>query len=149
MKKYLSIFFKFTELILLVILTFILVRSALDIYNNFAYDKAIIKDSPFGYTPLLSDPKNYSNFSRQVYSGEYVYVEDWLSAYNGRVVFAKVKSRLSEGYINKDLLVQCNINIKPIISMMMLLILFSYISYKTYKRLSFTQLLSGHSAGNY
>ncbi len=131
------------------LLTFILVRSALDIYNNFAYDKAIIKDSPFGYTPLLSDPMNYSNFSRQVYSGEYVYVEDWLSAYNGRVVFAKVKSRLNEGYINKDLLVRCNINLKPIISMILLLLVFTMISFKIYKRFTSIPPVSGHIAGNY
>ncbi len=137
MRKYISIFFKFTELILTVLLAFILIRSALDIYNNFAYDKAIIRDSPFGYTPLLNDPKNFSNYDRQVFSGEYVYVVDWLSAYNGRVIFAKVKSRLLEGYINKDLLVRTNINLKPIVSVLLLLCMFSFLSLKAFRKFSF------------
>jgi hypothetical protein len=134
LRKHISIFLKVTELVLVGLISFILIRSALDIYNNFAYDKAIIKDSPYGFTPLLSNPRNYSNFEREILSGEYVYVVDWLSAYNGKVVFAKVKSRLVEGYINKDLLVAANINLKPIISIFFLMILFSCLVFKFYKR---------------
>ncbi len=134
MRKILRIFFRLCELIFLGIFVFILIRSALDIYNNFAYDKAIIIDSPYGSTPLLNNPKNYTNYNRDVLSGEYVYVEDWLSAYNGKVVFAKVKSRLTEGYINKDLLVETNINIKPIIAVLLLSLTFGLIIRKAYHR---------------
>ena len=114
----------------------ILISSALDLYNNFAYDRAVLRDSPYGYTPLLSDPKDYSTASREIRSGDYVYVVDWLSAYNSRVVFAKVKSRLSEGYINKDLLVQTNINILPVLSSVILLTILILSLRITYKKFS-------------
>ena len=134
MKKSISIFLKITELILLGLFTLILVRSAFDIYNNFAYDKAIIKDSPYGYTPLLNNTDNYTQYERNIMSGEYVYVMDWLSSNNGRIAFAKVKSRLTEGYINKDLLVQTNINIKPIFSVISLVLIFIYFTLKVYRK---------------
>jgi hypothetical protein len=100
----------------------------MDIYNNFAYDKAILKDSPYGWTPLLRDPQNYGSGDGMVLSGEFVYVEDWLSAYNQqtKIAFAKVKSKLKEGYVNRELLVETNINVKPIISALLLLGVFSY-----------------------
>lgn len=115
-------------------LIYILSFSALDIYNNFAYDKAILKDSPYGYTPMLSNPKDYSSMNNEIKSGEYVYVMDWLSAYNSKVVFAKVKSRFNEGYINKDLLVQANLNLNPIISSLLILMIFIFSARKAYKK---------------
>ena len=123
MRKILRLSFKALSVLLLFVTALILVNSALDIYNNFAYDKAILKDSPYGYTPLLKDPQNYSSGESRILSGEFVYVEDWLSAYNQntRISFAKVKSKLKEGYVNKDLLVETNINVKPIISGLLLL----------------------------
>lgn len=108
----------------------VLVNSSLDIYNTFAYDKAILRDSPYGYAPLLRDPLDYGSADGLILSGEFVYVTDWLSAYNGRVVFAKVKSKLKEGYINKDLLTEANINIKPVVSVLFLLIMTLYFSKK-------------------
>ncbi len=123
----------------LLIVSVVLVNSALDIYNNFAYDKAILKDSPYGWTPLLADPQDYSSGEGMILSGEFVYVVDWVSAYNGktRIAFAKVKSKLKEGYINKELLVETNINIKPIISAILLLIVFSYSARKLYLKFSY------------
>lgn len=112
-----------------------LVNSSLDIYNTFAYDKAILRDSPYGYAPLLKDPMNYGSADGLILSGEFVYVTDWLSAYNGRIVFAKVKSKLKEGYINKELLTEANINIKPVISVVMLLLMTLYFSRKLYHTL--------------
>ncbi len=106
-------------------MTVILVNSSLDLYNNFAYDKAIIRESPYGYTPLLRDVFNYSSNEKNMRSGEFVYVEDWISAYNGKVVFAKVRSKLDIGYINKDLLVKTNINVIPLFSAATLLIIFT------------------------
>lgn len=123
----------------LLIVSVVLVNSALDIYNTFAYDKAILKDSPYGWTPLLADPQDYSSGEDMILSGEFVYVVDWVSAYNGktRIAFAKVKSKLKEGYINKELLVETNINIKPIISAILLLIVFSYTARKLYLKFSY------------
>ena len=134
MKKIKSFFLKFFEFLFLGIVTFILIRSSLDIYNNFAYDRAIIKDSPYGYTPLLKDPLNYTNINKDIYSGEYVYVVDWLSAYNGKVAFAKVKSRLEEGYVNKELLVETHLNVKPIISIILLIFIFTFLMNKSYHK---------------
>ena len=117
-------------------LIYVLSNSALDIYNNFAYDKAILKDSPYGYTPMLIDPKDYSSVNGEIRSGEYVYVVDWLSAYNSRVVFARVKSKLSEGYVNKDLLVQANMNVSPVISLLLLMMIFIFSVRKVYRKYS-------------
>ena len=110
----------------------ILVNSALDIYNTFAYDRAILKDSPYGYTPLLEDPANFSSSEGRILSGEFVYVKDWLSAYHNNIAFAKVRSKLKEGYINKELLVETNINIKPIVSAIILLGMLIYTIRKIY-----------------
>ncbi len=117
-------------------LTYILINSSLDIYNTFAYDKAVLKDSPYGYSPMLSDPKDYSSMNKEIRSGEYVYVIDWLSAYNSRVVFAKVKSKMSEGYINKDLLVQTNLNILPVLSSILLVMVFVFTARFAYRKFS-------------
>ena len=137
MRKILRLSFKALSVLLLFITALILMNSALDIYNNFAYDKAILKDSPYGYTPLLKDPQNYSSGESRILSGEFVYVEDWLSAYNQntRIAFAKVKSKLNEGYVNRDLLVQTNINVKPIISVLLLTFVFIYSARKLFVKL--------------
>jgi len=105
-----------------------------DIYNNFAYDNAILRDSPYGFTPLLDNPKDMTSVNEFIRSGQYVYVVDWLSAYNSKVVFAKVKSGLKEGYINKDLLVAANFNILPLASALILLVLLSLAFRRAYKR---------------
>jgi hypothetical protein len=94
----------------------IFLNSAFDLYNDFAFDKAIVKESPFGYIPLLKDVYNYGSSTKNIRGGDYVYVEDWLSAHNGRVAFAKVRSKFDWGYINRDLLVEANINVLPIFS---------------------------------
>ena len=120
---------------------YVLVNSALDIYNNFAYDKAILRESPYGYSPLLEDPKNYGSTLVNIKSGDFVYVEEWLSAYNGRIVFAKVKSKLNSGYVNKDMLVQANINVKPIISVLLLSFMFALMVKKLYNKMSLKQIV--------
>jgi hypothetical protein len=134
MRKLLKISLNTLTMLLLFAVTAVLINSALDIYNNFAYDKAILKDTPYGWTPLLSDPQDYSSGDGMVLAGEFVYVEDWLSAYNQntRIAFAKVRSKLKQGYVNKELLVQTNINLKPIISSFLLLIVFIYSVRKLY-----------------
>lgn len=115
-------------------LIYLLYFSLLDFYNNFAYDKAILKDSPYGFTPMLKDPKDMSSVNQTVKSGDYVYVVDWLSAYNSKVVFAKVKFGLKEGYINKDLLVEANFNVLPILSALILFAMLLLTVRKAYKR---------------
>lgn len=117
-------------------LTYALVNSSLDIYNNFAYDKAILKYTPYGYMPLLKNPYDYHSEVANIKGGDFVYVEDWTSAYNGRVVFAKVKSKLNSGYMNQDMLVETNINIMPIISVLMLSFMFVYTFKKFYNKYS-------------
>jgi hypothetical protein len=126
LSKIFLILFKALLVLIIFCTLVILVNSALDIYNTFAYDKAIIKDSPYGYTPLLRDPNNFMSSQGRMLSGEFVYVEDWLSAYHNHVAFAKVKSKLKEGYINKDLLVETHLNIKPMISVIVLLLMLIY-----------------------
>jgi len=115
-----SYFFIGVKVILLSALTWVLVNSALDIYNNFAYEKAIVKDSPYGGTPLLKNAKDYKSSGGFIKSGDYVYVEDWLSDVNGDIEFARVRSQFKEGYINKELLVKTNINLKPIFAVLIL-----------------------------
>lgn len=124
------------KIIILFLFVWVLLNSALDIYNNFAYDKAILRDSPYGGVQMLGDPRNFSSSQGYIRSGEYVYVEDWLSAVNGRVEFAKVRSKLKQGYINKDLLVQTNINLMPIVSILLLCFIFYLYSRKLYYKLS-------------
>ena len=104
-------------------LTIIMLNSSFDIYNDFAYDKAIVKESPYGYTPMLTDVYNYGSILKNIRGGDYVYVEDWLSAHNGKIAFAKVRSKFDRGYINRDLLVQTNINMLPILSSLFLVCL--------------------------
>lgn len=139
MKKLMRISFRSLAFLCLLIVCVILMNSALDIYNNFAYDKAILKDSPHGWTPLLSNPQDYSSGNGMILSGEFVYVEDWLSAYNNskRIAFAKVKSKLKEGYINKELLVEANLNVKPIISVLLLMFVFAYSVRKLYLKFTY------------
>ncbi len=139
MRKLLRISFKTFMALCILIVSVVLMNSALDIYNNFAYDKAILKESPYGWTPLLSDPQDYSSGDGMILSGEYVYVEDWLSAYNQstRIAFAKVKSKLKEGYVNKELLVETNLNIKPIISAFLLLIVLAYSARRIYLKIAY------------
>jgi hypothetical protein len=116
-------------------MTYAMINSAMDIYNNFAYDKAILKDSPYGYVPLLQDPKSYSSGDGTILCGQFVYVVDWLSAYNNKITFAKVKSKLKEGYINKELLTETNINVKPIISVMLLSLMLVFTIKKLFNKL--------------
>ena len=120
MKRLVRYVFKALGIFLLLVFTYSLALSALDIYNDFAYDKAVMKHTPYGYTPLLEDPQDYGSWLGHVKSGDFVYVEDWTSAENGRVVFAKVKSKLSTGYVNQDMLVETNINVMPVISVLLL-----------------------------
>jgi hypothetical protein len=132
MKRLIRYVFKALGILLLTAFTYSLALSALDIYNDFAYDKAILKHTPYGYTPILEDPHDYGSWLSRVKGGDFVYVEDWTSAVNGRVVFAKVKSKLNTGYINQDLLVETNINIIPIVSILLLGIIVVYWSRKLY-----------------
>ncbi len=102
--------------------------SSLDIYNNFAYDKAVLRTTPYGYVPLLQDPFDYKSANAEVKGGDFVYVENWESADNGRVVFAKVRSKFNTGYINNRLLVEANLNVMPVFSVVMLTALFLVIA---------------------
>ncbi len=132
MKRLLRYFFKALGIFLLICLTYSLALSALDIYNDFAYDKAVMKHSPYGYTPLLEDPNDYGSWLSHVKNGDFVYVEDWTSATNERIVFAKVKSKLQTGYVNQDMLVEANINVIPIFSVLFLGLIVIYWSRKLY-----------------
>lgn len=106
--------------LMLCAITYQMVNSSLDIYNNFAYDKAVLRLTPYGYVPLLQNPYDYKSGDSQVKGGDFVYVENWESADNGRVVFAKVKSKFHTGYVNNRLLVEANINVMPIVSVILL-----------------------------
>jgi hypothetical protein len=120
--------------LLIFIIIFLLVRSSLDIYNTFAYDKAIVKESPYGYVPLLQNPADWQSSSEEIFSGQFVYVEDWVNAYNNRVTFAKVKKRLNGGYINKDLLVEAKLDIKPVISVILLTIIMTFVTVRLFRK---------------
>ena len=124
MKKIPAVITKALGIILLGIVTYALVNSSLDIYNNFAYDKAILRNSPYGYVPMLEAPDNYYKWKTNIKGGEFVYVENWESARNGRIVFAKVKSKLNTGYINNKMLVEANINVMPVFSVLALGVMF-------------------------
>jgi hypothetical protein len=115
----------------------VLVNSTLDVYNNFAYDKAVVRDSPYGSTPLLTNPGDFKSADGQMKNGDYVYVVDWLSAYENKIPFAKVKSKLKEGFINNRLLVETNLNIKPVISVLLLVSLMIYFTRKIFKKFVF------------
>lgn len=110
-------------LFLLILIVVQLFDSSLDIYNSFAYDKAVIRTSPYGYIPLLNDPNNYRESNAEIKGGDFVYVENWESADNGRVVFAKVRSKFSSGYINNRMLVETHVNVMPVFSVLMLLLI--------------------------
>jgi hypothetical protein len=112
-----------------------MVNSSLDIYNNFAYDKAVLRYTPYGYVPLLDDPNNYHSSNADVKGGDFVYVENWESADNGSVVFAKVRSKLSSGYVNNRMLVETNINVMPIISVLMLSLILVFTVRKVYLKI--------------
>jgi len=116
-----KILYKALFLIFAFIFIAILVNSSFDIYNDFAYDRAILRETPYGYTPMLQDVKNYNSGLKNIRSGEFVYVEDWISAHDGRIAFAKVRSKFDWGYVNRDLLVKTNINVIPLFSLLLLL----------------------------
>lgn len=120
MKKLPKLFFKALGIVLLLAISYKMADSALDVYNNFVYDKAILRATPYGYISLLKDPNNYTESAAEIKGGDFVYVENWESAANERVVFAKVKSKFSSGYVNKRLLVQANMNVMPILSVLLL-----------------------------
>lgn len=134
MRRVISVFFKALGFIVLFLVIVALVNSAMDIYNNFAYDKAVLRYSPYGYIPLLNDPYDYHTSNAEVKGGDFVYVESWESANNGQVVFAKVRSKFNTGYVNKRLLVQANINVMPIFSVLMLSVMLLLILKKIHKR---------------
>lgn len=117
---------------ILVLIIIQLVNSSLDIYNNFAFDKAVMRTSPYGYIPLLNNPNNYSESNAEIKGGDFVYVENWESADNGSVVFAKVRSKFSSGYVNNRLLVETNINVMPVFSVIMLLLITAAAARKVY-----------------
>lgn len=142
MRRFFSIGFRLFALILVGCLFYILIGSSLDIYNTFAYDRAILRESPYGRTPLLTNPNDYQSYDGIINSGEYVYVTDWLSVYNGKIVFSKVKTGLREGYVNRELLVETNINIVPVLSVLLLsslLVLIFFITFKKIHHLTIVQ----------
>jgi len=112
-----------------------MVNSSLDIYNNFAYDKAVLRYTPYGYVPLLDNPNDYHSSNADVKGGDFVYVENWESADNGSVVFAKVRSKLSSGYVNRRMLVEANINVLPIFSVVMLSLILVFTVRKVYLKI--------------
>lgn len=120
-------FFKALLVISLTAVCIILLNSSFDLYNDFAYDKAIVKDNPYGHTPLLQNVNNYSSSSSSVKGGDYVYVEEWLAAHNGRIAFSRVRSKFDWGYINREMLVETNINVLPVISTLILLMIVFFI----------------------
>jgi hypothetical protein len=132
MRRVIRTLFKALKTAAIAVTAYVLVVSALDIYNDFAYDKAVLKHSPYGYVPLLENPHDYSSGVSDIKGGDFVYVEDWTSAINGRVVFAKVKSKLNTGYINQDMLVETNLNIKPVLAVLLLGFIFVYTLRKLY-----------------
>lgn len=112
-----------------------MVNSSLDIYNNFAYDKAVLRYTPYGYVPLLDNPNDYHSSNADVKGGDFVYVENWESADNGSIVFAKVRSKLNSGYVNNRMLVETNINVMPIISVLMLSLILVFTIRKVYLKM--------------
>ncbi len=133
MKRVPLLILKALFFLMLFAVTYQMVNSSLDIYNNFVYDKAILRLTPYGYVPLLQDPFDYKSAESEVKGGDFVYVENWESADNGRVVFAKVKSKFSTGYVNNRLLVEANINVMPIVSVLLL----GFMMFLTIKKIYF------------
>jgi hypothetical protein len=136
LKRGVRIFSKALGFIFLGIFTYALINSSLDIYNNFVYDKAVLRYTPYGYVPLLQDPNNYTVSTAEVKGGDFVYVENWESADNGKIVFARVKSKLHTGYVNRRMLVEANLNVMPVISVLLLSVMFFYTAKKLYKKLN-------------
>lgn len=135
MKRVTLLVLKALFLIVLFSVVYQMVNSSLDIYNNFAYDKAVLRYTPYGYVPLLDNPYDYHSSNADVKGGDFVYVEDWESADNGSIVFAKVRSKLSYGYVNKRMLVEANINVMPIISVLILSLLLVFTVRKVYLKI--------------
>jgi hypothetical protein len=133
MKRVPLLILKALFFLMLFAVTYQMVNSSLDIYNNFVYDKAVLRLTPYGYVPLLQDPFDYKSADAEVKGGDFVYVENWESADNGRVVFAKVKSKFSTGYVNNRLLVEANINVMPIVSVLFL----GFMMFLTIKKIYF------------
>lgn len=135
MKSVTVLIFKALFLLFIFAVTYQMVNSSLDIYNNFAYDKAVLRLTPYGYVPLLDDPYNYKSANAEVKGGDFVYVENWESADNGRVIFAKVRSKFNSGYVNNRLLVSANLNVMPIFSVILLGFMFVFTARKIYLKL--------------
>ncbi len=135
MKRVTLLILKALFFIVLFAMIYQMVNSSLDIYNNFAYDKAVLRYTPYGYVPLLDNPNDYHSSNVDVKGGDFVYVENWESADNGRVVFAKVRSKLSTGYVNNRMLVETNINVMPIISVLMLSLILVFTVRKVYLKI--------------
>ncbi|HMQ80009.1 MAG TPA: hypothetical protein PKE39_06680 [Ignavibacteria bacterium] len=135
MKRIALLVIKALFFVILFSLIYQMVNSSLDIYNNFAYDKAVLRYTPYGYVPLLDNPNDYRSSNADVKGGDFVYVENWESADNGSIVFAKVRSKLSTGYVNRRMLVEANINVMPIISVLILSFLIVFAVRKIYLRI--------------
>ncbi|HAX47369.1 MAG TPA: hypothetical protein PK605_07855 [Ignavibacteria bacterium] len=135
MKRVTLLFVKALFVILLFAVVQQMVSSSLDIYNNFAYDKAILRYTPYGYVPLLDNPNDYHSSNAEIKGGAFVYVENWESADNGSVVFAKVRSKFSTGYVNNRMLVEANLNVMPIFSVVMLVLIFVFTVKKVYSKI--------------
>lgn len=128
MKRAALLALKALFLVVLAAITYQMADSSLDIYNNFAYDKAVLRTTPYGYVPLLQNPFDYKSGDAEVKGGDFVYVENWESADNGRVVFAKVRSKFNSGYINNRMLVEANLNVMPVISVLLLAAIFIFLT---------------------
>lgn len=135
MKRASLLILKALFFVILFSLIYQMVNSSLDIYNNFAYDKAVLRYTPYGYVPLLDNPNDYHSSNADVKGGDFVYVENWESADNGSVVFAKVRSKLSSGYVNNRMLVETNINVMPIVSVLMLTLILVFTVRKVYLKI--------------
>lgn len=110
----------------------VLTNSLLDFYNNIAYGKAIIRETPFGSVPLLKSPADFQSSETLVKSGDFVYIVDKISAYEQNIVFSKVKSKLKEGYVNSEMLVETEVNVKPFLSAILTIIILLFFSKKIY-----------------
>ena len=135
MKRASLLILKALFFVILFSLIYQMVNSSLDIYNDFAYDKAVLRYTPYGYVPLLDNPNDYHSSNADVKGGDFVYVENWESADNGSVVFAKVRSKLSSGYVNNRMLVETNINVMPIFSVLMLTLILVFTVRKVYLKI--------------
>lgn len=117
----------------LVTISVILISNSLDLYNIFVYENVYLKPTPYGYVPILENPSDYSSVVINVKGGSFLYVEDWTRAVNGKVVFAKIRTGLNEGFINQEMLVRTSINPYPIISFLMFSFIFSFSLFRVFK----------------